>query len=261
MRKAAGLKVAPVATQLGWPNSKVSKLQNGRQIPTVEDITAWATACGHPEAASELLDILAQVRNVHWQWRHRLSRGHAAVQDDLDRAVRAATRIRVMESAAIPGLLQTTDYARCIYTMVTDLYQMPPEEIEPAVAARMRRQEVLYDAGRQFEFLIAEHVLRQQVGDARVMLGQMDRLLTLSGLSNITLGILPEAPALRIIPGESFMALDGQVILETWVEEDRMTDESAALLLRLADMVAPQAITGDGARRLIQEAAERWRAA
>ncbi len=213
IRKAAGLASGELARRLGWPPSKVSKLQNGQQMPTAADITEWAAECGQPDQAAELLDMLSQVQAIHWQWRHRLKHGHAAIQDDLDKAVRQAKRIRVVEVSVVPGLLQTPDYARLIFTMSSDVHQTGLGEVEPAVAARMRRQEVLYDASRQFEFVVTENALRRRVGGAQVMLGQYDRLITLSALGNITLGVIPDNAELKLVPGESFMILDGTAIL------------------------------------------------
>jgi len=260
MRKAAGLASGELATRLGWPPSKVSKLQNGQQRPTVADITEWAAATGNPGAATELLDMLAEIEAVHWQWRHRLRRGHAAVQEDLDTATRRAKRVRVVEVAVIPGLLQTADYARRIIAMSAEFHGSATSEIEPAVAARMRRQEALYDTNRTFEFVFTEGIMRRRVGGVQVMLGQLDRLLTLSALESITLAVIPDDAELRLIPGESFQMLDDRAILETWVSEDTLTGEEAALYGRIADTLIAEAATGDAARRLIVSAIEWWRA-
>lgn len=260
MREAAGLPTGELARRLGWPVSKVSKLQNGQQIPAAPDVTAWAQACGQPGAAAELLDMLAQVRAVHWQWRHRLRRGHATVQEDLNHAVRRARRIRVVEVSVIPGLLQTPDYARAIFTMSAEFHQSGLEEVEPAVAARMRRQEALYDTSREFEFIFTEGILRRWVGDSQVMLGQIDRIVTLSSLGNIAIAVIPDSARLRLIPGESFMILDKQAILETWVSEDTLDGDEAALYGRVADALMADAATGDDARRLITAAAQWWQA-
>lgn len=259
MRRAAGLASGDLARRLGWPASKVSKLQNGQQMPTVADITAWAAGCGQPEAATALLDLLAQAEAVHWQWRHRLRRGHAALQQDLDQEIRQARRVRVVEVAVIPGLLQTPEYARHVLAMSAWLNQTSMEEVELAVAARIRRQEALYDSGRQFEFVMTESVLRRRVGSPQVMAAQLDRLIALSGLANITLGVIPDDAELSIIPGECFMIIDGKAVLETWTAEDRLGTEESAVYTRVADTLLTDAATGEDARRLINAAATRWR--
>src|SRR6266704_656331 len=45
MRKAAGLTGDQLAARLGWKSrSKIPKLENGRQMPTEDEIRAWADA-------------------------------------------------------------------------------------------------------------------------------------------------------------------------------------------------------------------------
>ena len=83
--------------------SKISKIENGRQMPSAEDIRTWAAECGHPAAADDLLDMLADVQAVHRRWRTRLRRGHAAVQEDLDRRTGEAKRIRSAQVLIMPG--------------------------------------------------------------------------------------------------------------------------------------------------------------
>ena len=67
----------------------------------------------------------------------------------------------------------------------------PESQVEAAVAARMRRQEVLYEAGREFEFILMEVALLVRNCPAEVMLGQLDRLMGITGLRNVTLAIVP----------------------------------------------------------------------
>jgi hypothetical protein len=234
----------------------VSKIQNGQQVPTPDELRAWAEACSRPDAVPELLELLSQAAAVHYQWRHRLrAGGHAAIQQDLDAAVRGARRIRVVEVSVIPGLLQTPDYARRIIQMSVELHQTTADEIEPTVATRMRRQDALYDTSREFEFILTEAILRRPVGGREVMAAQLDRLLTLSGLSNIALAILPDQKDLPLVPGESFMILDDMALLETWVSEDTLRGNEAALYGRIADALIAEAVTGSEAQQVVARAA------
>jgi transcriptional regulator with XRE-family HTH domain len=252
MRKAAGLTGDRMAEDLGWPRSKISKIENGRQMPTADDIRTWAAECGHPEAADDLLDLLADVQAVHRRWRTRLRRGHAAVQEDLDRRARGAKRIRSAQVLIMPGLIQTAGYARSILAQAGAAYDRP--DLEETVAARMRRQEILYDADKTFEFVITEAALRMLVVPAQVMLGQLDRLLGM-GLANVTLGIIPMGVELEMAPVHGFLMLDDATIVETYDEESELGEEESAAYGRIFDRLMAESVTGDEARRLITGAA------
>jgi len=73
-----------------------------------------------------------------------------------------------------------------------------------AVAARMRRQEVLYDESRQFEFLITEAALRWHSHDSSLLIPQLDRIASVATLRNIWIGLLPSDAPLPGIPEHNF---------------------------------------------------------
>lgn len=255
LRKEAKLTGDQLAGRLGWGKTgrpKISKIENGKQLPSAGDIEAWAAACGHPEAARGLLDLRADVEAVHHSWRGRLRGGHAAVQDDYDRRVRAATEIRNSVPTLIPGLLQTAGYARAIMTHVAELWDTA--DIDAAVEARMRRQEVLYDQSKTFEFVITEAALRLLPCPLQVMAGQLDRLLSLD-LDNVTLGVIPMGVQLAVPSFTDFLLLDGRATVETHVSEDEVGEAESVAYERIFGMLMAEAVTGDEARRLITAAA------
>jgi transcriptional regulator with XRE-family HTH domain len=261
MRKAAGLTGEVMAEQLGWPRTKISKLENGRQMPAEADITAWAQACGQAEAIPELLEQLGEAQSVHRQYRHRMRRGHASIQDDLAEIVKLARRIRNVEVTVIPGLLQTPGYARYRALEAVRVHGFAEDGVEPAVAARMRRQEILYEPGREFEFIITEAALRLRLCPPQVMLGQLDRLAGLSGLAGISLGIIPFDAELPVAPMLGFMMLDDVAYVETHTSEDLLAGPEAAQYQAIADGLAAEAVAGDDARRLLASAADKLRQA
>jgi transcriptional regulator with XRE-family HTH domain len=256
VRKAAGLTGEQLATALGWEpptgRTKVSKIENGKQTPGPDEIRAWAEACGHPELAPELLDLLADVQTVHTRWRRRIRGGHAAIQQDIDRRTQAATRIRNAEVSMIPGLLQTAGYARSIITAVSAAYGTT--DVDAAVQARMRRQDVLYDQSKTFEFVITEAALRLLPCPPQVMAGQLDRLMSMD-LPNVTLGIVPFGTELAIMPYNSFLLLDDALTVETWAGKDEDAGDESAVHVRVFDLLVGEALTGESARHLIAAAA------
>ncbi len=259
IRKAAGLTGDQLAERLSWTRSKVPKLERGRQIPTAGDIRAWAQACGQPDTVEELLELLAEAETVYQQWQRWRRRGHAAIQDELDRLVRKGKRIRDVETFTVPGLLQTPDYARCKMQEAVRNHGFPEAGVEPAVAARMKRQEALYSSDREFEFVITEAALRFLPCPPDVMLGQLDRLASLSGLSNITLAIVPMGRPLPVTPINEFLIVDDVTYLETHTGTYTLRGEESANFARRADGLLAESVTGDEARALISAASDALR--
>jgi transcriptional regulator with XRE-family HTH domain len=255
LRSAAGLKAVQLAESLGWARSKISKIENGNQVPSPDDIRAWTQATGHPEMTDELLDMLAQVQAIHTRWRRRLREGgQAAVQQELDELTRAATHIRNLQVAIIPGLLQTAGYAHGIARQVSAVYGNV--DVDAAVAARIKRQEILYETGspRQFEFVFTEAALYMPPCPRAAMLGQLDRLMAMD-MAHITLGIIPMGAELSMSPLNSFMLLDDLLVVESYGYEDRVGGDLADTHARIFDVLMTEAATGEAARRLITKAA------
>lgn len=261
LRKTAGLTGDELADRYGWQRTKVSKLENARQWPTTTDLENWAAACGHPEAVPELQALLDEAEAVRRQIRHQRHRGQAAIQEEFDRAVRQGKRIRNFEVTFIPGLLQTADYARYRSLEAVRVHGFAVDAVEASVSARMKRQEVLYEPGRQFDFILTEAALRFLVCPAGVMLGQLDRLATLSGLASITLGVIPFDTELQVAPVNGFLIVDDVTYVETHDALEDVHGQESADYERIADGLMAEALTGDGALRVISEAAARVRGA
>ena len=90
----------------------------------------------------------------------------------------------------IPGLLQTADYARAIVRAAVPKWV--PEIVEQRLQGRMARQRILYtENAPHFEAVVDESVLHRVVGSRDVMRAQLERLLELSELPNVTLRVIP----------------------------------------------------------------------
>jgi transcriptional regulator with XRE-family HTH domain len=251
LRKAAGLTGDELAARLGWTRSKIPKLENGRQMPTEPDITAWAQACGQPAGAEELLQLLGEAQVVHRQWRHQLRGGHAALQSEFDALLRPAGRIRSFEIMLIPGLLQTPDYARYRALEAVRLHGTAAEKVDETVVTRMRWQEVLYDTTKTFEFIVCEAAFRYLLCPPQVMRAQLDRLLGVLGLSHITLSVIPPGRELAVAPMVGFLMADDVTVVESFTSMDTLRGEESAKYAAVADSLIAEALTGDSARELI----------
>jgi len=186
-----------------------------------------------------------------------MRRGQEPVQSGYIQLAAASSVIRHFETAYVPGLLQTADYARSVLTEMVDLHNLEVTDVDAAVTARLQRQQLLYDSGKRFEFLLTEPVLRWLVCPPHVMRGQLDRLQTVVGQPNIRFGILPLGVELSTTPQNSFQLYDDLATVETFLGETTHHGAEAALYARMLDRLWTDAVTGEFARRLLIEAVDK----
>ncbi|WDM15909.1 helix-turn-helix transcriptional regulator [Streptomyces lavenduligriseus] len=241
-----------LAHRLGWPQSKVSKLENGRQTPTVEDLRSWADATGQPAAGDELCARLKGFESQIRSWRRQLAAGHRPVQDSWNTVISNSTTVREWETSLVPGLLQTADYARHVFQGHSQL-QNSPRDTEDAVRARMKRQEWLYRPGKQLHLLVWEGALWARVCPPDMLAAQLDRLLGVVGMDTVHLGIVPLDEKLGLNPANGFCVLDERlVVVEDWHAELWLDDaETIALYRRVWDTFAESAVFGAEAQQVI----------
>lgn len=102
---------------------------------------------------------------------------------------RQATSLCWWEALLIPGLVQTADYARALFTA----WQLAEgDELEEMVSTRAERQAIL-DRARppSLWVIIDETVLRRRIGDAKIMYDQLSHLAALAKRPSITLQVIP----------------------------------------------------------------------
>ncbi|MFF4454481.1 helix-turn-helix domain-containing protein [Streptomyces goshikiensis] len=255
LRTEAHLTHRELAAGLSWAHSKISKLETGKQTASIADLEAWAGATGAPAALPELKNSLRRLETHYRSWRRQLVGGHKAVQEAALSEEEQAQTIKVYETSVIPGIFQTPDYARHLFTHSARL-RRSPRDVEDAVRARMRRQDALYQRGQKYRVIIWEAALYAMMGGPEVMAGQLDRLAGIIGLSSVTLGVLPFSTALDLTPKHGFWIHDERnVVVETLSAEMELKDsEDIALYLRLWDYYDQTAVYGPAAHRAIARA-------
>ncbi|WP_405182552.1 helix-turn-helix transcriptional regulator [Nocardia sp. NBC_01377] len=254
IRKGAGLTGRALADLEGWHESKISKIEYGKQTPSEKDIRAW---CLHCRAAGQLPDLIATLHNVEAaylevrriripQWQRVIAKMEAD-----------AELVRLYEPGLIPGLLQTPRYIRGVLETIESLYG-GPNVIEASLAARLERQTVLYRGRHRFHFLIGEQALRTVVGDPEVMVEQLDRLLVAMTLPRVVLGVIPVDAAYRI-PLMNFAIFDRKMVqAETITAQLTVTQPREVVLYERAfAALGEQAEIGNRARDVIRTAMER----
>jgi transcriptional regulator with XRE-family HTH domain len=189
LREVRGLTTAQAADAIRATASKISRLENGRSSARQRDIADLLTLYGvvDPAEQEQMLALTRQAAIPGW-WQ--------PYNDVLPRWLEpyigleeAASVVRSYEVQFIHGLLQTEDYARAVIGIAQA--GMPADEIERRVTLRMRRQRLLTRAGApQLWAVVDEAALLRSPGGTKVMRGQLEHLLELTALPNVTLQVI-----------------------------------------------------------------------
>ena len=178
--------------------------------------------------------------------------GQRAYQELRTEIEAETTFTRNFENVFVSGLLQTPEYARSrLGEGLADIGAS--DDLDDAVAARMHRQQVLYQAGRTFHFVVTEAALRYRLCPAEVMAGQLDRLVSVSTLKTIRFGVIPFEVQLPVAPVHGFWIYDDRVVhVEHLTAELKITQpREVATYLTLFARLAEVARYDSDARALI----------
>lgn len=256
MREDAGLMGRELAERAGWAASKVTRIELARQRPSADDLKTWARICKGSDQLPELLAAAKNIENLYLEHKRSTETGMKRLQDSFAGLWRDTTHFRVYEPHIIPGLFQTAEYAKAILTLTANRLGAP-NDVAAALAARMKRQEVLYEGTRRFRVIIEEHALRVQVAEPRVMLGQLDRLLAVMSSPGCALGVIPMGVFRRhALPSEGFWIYDdSRAMVETRSAIITMTQKrEIAIYADTFERLYASAVFGEVARVLINNA-------
>lgn len=184
-RKRAGLTGERLAARCGISQSKISKVETGKVLPSASDVERILSALGVAGERLQELVALARLANTEFQSvRASLRRGLHQKQRELAALEADSQHIRFFLPLMITGLLQTPEYARASMANF-------PGDHPQAIAKRLDRQARLYDLSKRFSFVLTEAAVRWQLCEPRIMAVQMDRLSSLSELPNVRIGVIP----------------------------------------------------------------------
>ena len=256
LREDAGLSTTRLAAVLGWSQSKVSKIENRRTKPSVNDVRSWCAATGATvEVTAELTNAAESIQVASIIWDRTLTGGRAAHQRSIGRTLGEATRMQVFQHAAVPGLLQTAEYARSVLALA-DVFGI--SDTTRAAAARVERQTALYEKGRQFDFLISEAALRFRPVPHDALAAQYDKILSVATLPGVSLSILPTGvrpSAVHAHPFVIYTLPDGSQLttIETYTRELTLTDpEEIRVYSQVYESLLADSATGEQARHLLE---------
>ncbi|MFG2672731.1 helix-turn-helix domain-containing protein [Streptomyces sp. NPDC048445] len=259
-RKDAGFTSGrALARALGWQESKVSRLENGKQNASEGDIRTWCSGTGQAEHIDDLIATVRHIDELWLEWRRQLATG-AEKRQRAAIPVYSKTKVfRIWHPTLVWGTLQTPEYAAETFKQVVGYYEIP-DDTEAATARRLERNKYLYQGGRVFNVLLGEQALYTNFGGPDVMKGQLDRLLSAMRLPRVSLGIIPRDAQLSIWPGNSFSMFDDKLVLvETYSAEFSVTQpREIELYAKAFALLKQSAVYGAVVRDLVFAAIENF---
>jgi transcriptional regulator with XRE-family HTH domain len=187
LRTEKGFTVEQAADRLLFSGSKLSRMETGHGVATPRDIRDLCALYGvTDEAERERMTSLAREgKRAGWWQGYDLD--YFATYVGLEAE---AAGISYYQSAIVPGLMQTPDYARAMHE--ANVPEIPPGRIEQLIEVRLTRQQLLVqEPPLRLEAILDEALLHRVVGGPVVMAAQLDHLVELSGQPNVTMRVIP----------------------------------------------------------------------
>ncbi|MFB7635833.1 Scr1 family TA system antitoxin-like transcriptional regulator [Streptomyces sp. NPDC056149] len=247
-REAAGLTQQELAGKIPCDRSQVARVEAGTRVPHGN----FAKKCDELLATGGVLlkmwgkiDWYPEVGHPDWFQRRA----------DMDAV---AVALREYQNQVVPGLLQTEDYARALFSRVAI-----GEDVEERVRARLSRQQrFLAEDGPLYVAVLDESCLRNVVGSSAVMRDQCAHLLAVGRRPNIRVQVAPAHLAELVRPDTSMSLIklpDGH----EWVYSESLNsghfNDDPAVYARHSqtyDVLRADALSARESASLISEALE-----
>jgi transcriptional regulator with XRE-family HTH domain len=186
LREAKGITARQAATAIRASESKISRMELGRNAIREIDVLDLLTLYGVDAAEREQFLALAEQANRPGWW-HRY---HDILPEWFQAYVgmeEAARSIRVYESQFIPGLLQTEEYTAAVIS----LGDFPVEQAERHVVLRKDRQRRFREGKLKLWAVVDEGALRRPVAGIGAQLEQLRYLREQSSATSLSLQVIP----------------------------------------------------------------------
>jgi transcriptional regulator with XRE-family HTH domain len=249
LRSEQGLTVEQVAEQLLCSPSKVSRMETGHRGATQRDVRDLCALydVSDPAERDRMMQLARESKQQGWWQSYDLQYStYVGLEAE-------AVSILSFQSAVIPGLLQTSDYARAGHEAA--IPRMPDSQIDQMIEVKLTRQAILTRVDPpSFAVVIDEAALRRVTGGTEVMVDQLGKLLLAADLPNVTIQVLPfEAgthPALESnfsvlelpYPASDVIFVEG-LAGSTYLERDADLDKYRQVMARLQSLALSSADT------------------
>jgi transcriptional regulator with XRE-family HTH domain len=192
LRLAREMTVAEAASQVGFSQSKVTKIELAQLVATRNDVLQLLDVYEEtdPGQRDMLLSMVRAGASKEWWESRRALPPKFGSYLGLESV---AATLQAYDTTLVHGLLQTPDYARAL--LRAERPELLAHEIDALIDLRMRRQEILTRTDPPAPtvwWIMDEAVLRRQVGGRETMHAQLLRLIERSALPNVTILVMPD---------------------------------------------------------------------
>lgn len=176
-----------VAEALEWSTSKLIRIENGSVGISITDLKALLLHYRTTDAVEveQMVELARAAKKDTW-WQG-YGKHHPQQFITFLGFEASATRIRQFQGLLVPGLLQSSGYAR----VLTAIGAANQESARRSHEIRMKRQDLISDDGPEMFFIIDESVLYRRIGDFSVMREQLLVLKERAGHPNLSVQFLP----------------------------------------------------------------------
>lgn len=272
LREGTGLNQTDFGARAGMNQSKVSRLETARQVPTLAEADAWARASLASEETRDQLRARVQAvlaESTNWVEDVRRRGSAMSMRQRIADEERTAKVVRTFLTRLVPGILQTAEYTRRQVAIAADFQPRLSSDRQAALAAWAERQQTLYDLTHRFEFVVTEAALRWRPGpdnNPHMMVAQMHHIASLSTLGNVRFGVIPWKRVQRVPPrgdfilyGEPNVDEDVHVDIYTATRELKIRDPAEVeVYLNLWNKLCEDAVFGEDARGVLRSLAEEF---
>lgn len=258
-RRSANLTTRALAQQLDIAShSVIIRWEKGDRVPSTEMVSAICTVIGL--SGSERDRLVDMAREAADEPANSVSVGSDGEQDQLTALLefeRNATTITNVAPSLVPGLAQTSDYARAVMTAAP--------EAEKMVALRLGRREVITRRREPAEYraFLLESVLHQQIGGRAVQIEQLRHLVQLAQLDNVEMRVVPLSAGWTPLHTGPFVLLEfARAAPVVHLEHHRSSvflrdEDDVSSYQQARDDIAQVAMSADDTTKLIADTASR----
>lgn len=253
IRKSAGLTGRAVAEATGQHVTRVSRIENGTQPPTEQQIRDWCTVCGTGDQIPDLLATARSVESAYLEW-FRQSRAGMRRLGDLHSIAtyRRTTTFRIHEPIVMPGIFQTEAYHRRVLSFWYPFLDAP-DDTDAVVAMRAERTAATLVPSKRIAVVLGEQALRTRFDTPEEHAAQLDHLLALMRLPFVSVDVIPADAQRHAVATIGFWIFDNNAVaLETPTAAVKVTrPQEIAQYLAMFERLRAESVRGREAADLV----------